>query len=315
MPPTRFSPKDFFLWLGAMVSLYVSAGALLVLLFNFINILLPDALEARYYDPYSGPIRFAMATLAVVFPIFFYLTRMVHEEIRRTPEKSEYSVRKWLIYLTLFVAGIAIAGDLIALVHVFLNGEITTRFLAKVAVVLIVASGGFWYYLNEIRGRWENQKALSTRIGIGVALTIIGTLVAGFVLAGSPMVARDMRFDEQKVSDLSMLQSQITDYYRAKGEVPTVLREVESNLYNTVPSDPETGDDYGYERTGTTTFSLCATFNRASDSTTRPTSPYMGGGVNERWDHPQGTHCFEREIDPAFFPPLDKDLLQPLSAR
>ena len=34
-------------------------------------------------------------------------------------------VRKWLSYFTLFVAGGAVAGDLITLVDAFLRGEIT----------------------------------------------------------------------------------------------------------------------------------------------------------------------------------------------
>lgn len=296
-----------------MVSLYVSVASLLVLLFNFINVLFPDPLEARYYDPYSGPIRFAMATLLVVFPIFVYLTRLVHEEIRHIPEKREYVVRKWLVYLTLFIAGIAIAGDLIALVNEFLNGDITTRFLAKVGVVLVVTGGGFWYYLNEIRGRWETDVRLSQGIGVGVSLAIIATLVGGFFTAGSPMDARDVRFDEQKLSDLGILQSQVGDYYRAKRNVPMVLDDLSSNLYFTMPVDPQTEEPYGYERTSTTTFKLCATFNRASEDAPHGISrPSIGGVVDERWDHGSGYHCFTRELDPAFFPPLEGGITKPM---
>ena len=115
----KVTPKDFFLWLGAMVALYVSVISLLTLYFQYINHLFPDALN-YYVDPYSGAIRSAIASLIVITPLYIFLTRLLNKEIREHAEKKELWVRRWLIYITLFVAGITLAIDLIFLINTFL---------------------------------------------------------------------------------------------------------------------------------------------------------------------------------------------------
>ena len=46
---------------------------------------------------------------------------------------------------------LALVGDLVALIFHFLQGELTTRFLLKVAVVLVLAGTAFAYYLRDLR--------------------------------------------------------------------------------------------------------------------------------------------------------------------
>jgi hypothetical protein len=59
--------------------------------------------------------------------------------------------RRWLTYLTLFLAATVLIGDVIVLVFNVLGGEITTRFVLKVLVVGFIAGTVFWYYLSDIR--------------------------------------------------------------------------------------------------------------------------------------------------------------------
>lgn len=314
MSLSRFSPKDFFLWLGAMVALYVSVGALVTLLFNYIDILFPDNLDASYYDPYSGPVRFAIASLIVVFPLFLFLTRLVHNEIRRDSEKTTLGIRKWLVYLTIFAAGAFLAGDLIALINTFLNGEITTRFLLKVVVVFILAGGILWYYLEEIRGRWERDEKLSVRIGAAVGVLVVATIISGFFLIGTPGDARAVRFDQERVNDLSTIQMHLIDYYRAKETLPQELGELEDSIrFGEIPTDPDTGESYGYVRTASTSFELCATFAREAAGDALYTGrPYAPGVFESDWSHPEGEHCFPRDIDPDFFVDQEKPGVVPV---
>jgi uncharacterized membrane protein YraQ (UPF0718 family) len=60
-------------------------------------------------------------------------------------------VRRWLTYLTLFLASTALVCDTITLVYHLLGGEITLRFLLKVLVVAAIAGAIFGYYLSDLR--------------------------------------------------------------------------------------------------------------------------------------------------------------------
>ena len=74
----RTTPKDFFLWAGAMVSLYVSVFSFLGLVFDYLNYAFPNPLLQSFYaDPYQGSISYEIASLIVMFPLFFVLMRVI----------------------------------------------------------------------------------------------------------------------------------------------------------------------------------------------------------------------------------------------
>ena len=93
----------------------------------------------------------AVSSIVVAFPIFLFLSIHEHREIARNPAKRLSSIRRWLTYLTLFVAAGFLIGDLITLVYNALGGEMTTRFGLKVIVVGAIAGTIFGYYLRELR--------------------------------------------------------------------------------------------------------------------------------------------------------------------
>jgi hypothetical protein len=133
----KTTPKDFFLWLGAMVALYISAVSFILLSHQYIDIWFPNEM-IMYGDPYSGPIRFAIASLLVMFPLFVWLLRMIHQDIRKVPEKKEIWVRRWLVFVTLFIAGLVMAIDIIILINSYLQGDLSIRFALKAGVVFAV---------------------------------------------------------------------------------------------------------------------------------------------------------------------------------
>ncbi len=150
----KTSPKDFFLHILAILSLYFSAISFLVLLFQYINILIPDILDYNYYDvraSYFGKIRWSMSSLIVVFPVYVLTTWFLNKSYRADPEKRKLRIRRWLIYFTLFIAAVIIIGDLVSLIYNFLGGELTTRFLLKILVVFFVAAATFTYYFWDLR--------------------------------------------------------------------------------------------------------------------------------------------------------------------
>ncbi len=317
----KTSAKDFFLYLSSFAGLYVSAVSLISLLFAMINKALPDALNSMYYygsDPYSAGVRTAIASLLIVFPIYLALASYIDRYVRANPEKKDISVRKWLTYLTLFLTGVAVVVDLVVLVNTFLGGEITSRFVWKVLSVLVVSGAVFAYYFYDLRKTFSAGSPKRTKLIVSLAcLLVFGSLVAGFVVVGSPMSARAQRFDDRRVSDLTSIQWQVINYWQQKGKVPASLSDLNDPISGfSVPTDPETGKAYGYQKSPQDlSFKVCATFSTKSDSQSgvsgrggamsEPSVSYMVPGSNN-WAHGIGTVCFDRVIDRDLYPVREK---------
>lgn len=157
-PRAQLSARDAFWYLLMFGTLYTSAFYLTDLLFGFINLAYPS--DINYSDRpevVERGIRWATAALIVSFPVFMFAAVRLSREVTTDPTRRSSAMRKWLTYLTLLVAAIAIVGDGITLVYNLLNGELTTRFILKVLVVAVIASAAFWYYTWSMRG---DDKAL-----------------------------------------------------------------------------------------------------------------------------------------------------------
>jgi hypothetical protein len=303
---TKVTPKDFFLYVGAMVALYVSAFSLLALLFNYINILFPDQLDF-YRGNFSSAVRFSIASLIIIFPTYLVLTKVLNKDVRKNPEKKGLWIRKWLIYFTLFVAGITIIIQLIRLINEFLGGDITTQFILKIVAVLVVTGAVFGYYIYDLKGKWEREIRKAKMIGWITALVVLVAVVSGFFIIGSPASQRLVRFDEKKVNDLQNIQWQIVNFWQNKERLPNSFVELEDPISSfMVPVDQQTSEEYGYNVISDLSFELCAVFNKEdaglSGENIRVAKPFGGSGIEDsNWAHGEGEVCFERTIDPDLY--------------
>ena len=276
----KTTPKDFFVFIGAMVALYASAVSLLNLLFEIINASFPDALNFSY-DRFSSGMRWSIASLLIVFPLYIFLSWFINRDLAVNPLKKNLGIRKWLTYLTLFIAGVTIITDLIILSTLFFGGEITARFAFKVLAMLIVAGVIFAYYLYDLR-RDVGQKSSQMKMLVwAVSFGVLASIIGGFFIIGSPFTLRMKRFDERRVNDLQNIQYQIVNFYQRKGVLPNSLDELKDPLSGfNIPLDPDTNASYEYEKvtdlpTGQASlpagkaglsFKLCADFSLESDA-------------------------------------------------
>jgi len=144
----KSTPKDVFYHLLSIVTLYMSAISFITLLLQLINTWFPDPLDYGY--GVDGVIRWSAAILIVAFPVYLLMMWLINKDIAAEPARREIRVRKWLGYLTLFIAAITAIIDVGTLIYNLLGGELTTRFILKVLVVLAVAATVFFYYLREL---------------------------------------------------------------------------------------------------------------------------------------------------------------------
>ena len=149
-PRPYLSAREAFLYLVLFSALYLSAYHLASLTFDFINRFLPDPTVRPYESPSIDSMRFSTASLIIGVPLYLFMSAKIGRDLARNPVKRLSSVRRWLTYLTLFMAASILVGDLIALVYDALGGELTLRFLLKVLAVAIISGGIFWHYLSDL---------------------------------------------------------------------------------------------------------------------------------------------------------------------
>lgn len=151
-PRPYLSAREAFLYLVLFASLYWAAWHLGSLVFDLINRAFPDPADAPYRVSRLGEsIRWSTASVIIAFPVFLFVARYLGKELARNPVKRLSAVRRWLTYLTLFVAASVLIGDMITLVYNLLGGELTVRFVLKVIVAAVIAGAIFGYYLTDLR--------------------------------------------------------------------------------------------------------------------------------------------------------------------
>lgn len=148
-PRPYLSAREAFLYLVLFTTLYITAYNLGRLLIHIIDHLLPDPTDRLI--GLAERIRWSVSALVVAFPVFGLLGYRIGRAVRADPTKRASRVRKWLTYMTLFVAATALLCDFTLLVYNVLGGEATTRFVLKVLVVAGIAGTIFGYYMWDLR--------------------------------------------------------------------------------------------------------------------------------------------------------------------
>lgn len=316
--PVKSGPKDVFLNLLVTVTLYASVVGLLVLLFQYINIGFPDQLEAGYwaYSSAYDKIRWATSVVFVMFGVYLFLSWNMEKSYKANPALRDLKSRKWLVYLTIFASAITLIVDLITLIYRFMNGDLTMRIGLKVLAILVVAGATFAYYYWDSKRLSAEQSKLPKTLAWIAGVIVIVTIVAGFFIAGSPAEQRKRRFDEQRVNDLSMIQSEVINFWQRKRELPQSLEALQNDLTGfRAPVDPETRIAYEYLVTEPLKFKLCAKFGtettgQGSDAKTRALTHPIYGPYDQNWNHDVGHVCFDRTIDPSLYPQIEEPIMK-----
>ena len=322
---------DFFLYLGFVIALIATVLSFINLSFDALERLFPDPLN-RYYT-LSTAMQSALAFLIISFPVLCVLAKVIRNTINKNPDKANLTLRKWVLYGMLFISGLIALGDIIVLIRYFLMGDLGVVFVSKVLVVLLVAFILFVYFIHQLT--YDNAYSKkSVKVFEWVSVVIfIASIVFGFCMMGSPAKQRQIRFDDQRVSDLQTLQWQVVNYFQQYGNLPEDLTKLSDPLSSYIlPPDPESlnGKVYTYtlDPKNKYKFSLCADFSlsttesnkykenygggsyyeaKLGDAVAVSSKPYSPDALFDNWEHQAGISCFERIIDPVRYPMYPKN--------
>lgn len=310
----KTGPKDVFFQLLNIIALYACVIFFGILIFKYIDIYFPDILKGHYASSLKSALRWPTAALTVIFPLYAWTSFYLQKDLAANPEKRELKTRKWLLYFTLFISIIVIAGDFVTLIYQFLSGGLTTPFLLKILAVFVMAVAVFIYYGWNIRKEIAPSSNPKMKLFVRAMVLLGGVAISfGFYAAGSPRSERLRQFDDRRVNDLMTIQWQVVDYWQSKAKVPANLDELRNDITGFIPpKDPESNYPYEYSATGATSFELCAAFKTVGENNiavmTKPMPVFegdfaRGAETENNWAHGEGRTCFKRTIDPERFPP------------
>ncbi len=260
-PRPYLSPREAFRYLLLFTALYLSAFYLGSLLFNFVDLAFPDPAMSRYWI--DNDIRWAASFLIIAYPVFLFMSYRIRRDLTRSSDKHLSLIRRWLTYMTLFVAACFVIGDLVTLVYNALGGELTIRFSLKILIVGAIAGTIFGFYLWDLRG--EDHEAGGHFAGVKwlalcVSAVVIAALAGAFFALGSPGHQRSLRLDERRMNDLGQLSARIERHAKSQGALPPELSVLESGDVFPIPADPDTDAPYEYKLVDANHYQLCAVF-------------------------------------------------------
>jgi hypothetical protein len=284
----------------------------------------------------NDSVRFAMASLIVVYPIYVALSWFVARDIKKFLYKRDLMVRKVFVYTALFVTICTLVGTLVSLIYKFLGGELTVRFGFKALTVCVLALTVFGYYLYNLRRNYSLTSRIPLIFTVVVSFAVLLSLIWSISIIGTPSEMRMKRIDSTRLSDISSIQNEVFNQFQNSDKLPTNLAELNNAFQGySVPVDPVTQESYGYkviqqavmkmnyqtnkkELADEAIFELCATFDTkreidargmqvgmgkggASDMFYSPTNFYYEGDISPFWNHGVGETCFKRVITPEMY--------------
>lgn len=289
----QMSAREAFLYLVMFATLYVVAFQAGMVGFTLVENLVPDAMRARAWDAGRSGMRWAAATMLIAFPVFLLCSRIVGRSLERDPEKRASGVRRWLTYLTLFLAALVLIGDLVVLVSGLLSGELTSRFLLRAAIVFAIAGVVFGHYLLDLRRDEDDagrpRMAWLARAG---AAGVVVAIAAALWMAGAPARARTRELDQMRQRHLEAIATSLRAHREQQHALPATLEEAQARAWGPALEirDPETHALYAYEVLDSSRVRLCAVFTSADS-----VGPW-GDHAQPFWRHGAGEHCYEFDL-------------------
>ena len=277
--PRRYlASRDAFLYALMFLTLGLTAGHLISLLFAIIDLWVPQIGNSPYRIlSAEGQIRWAFAVLVLSTPLYLWVMRLSDRQEDGGPDRSV--LRKWLTYLALLISAMTLLGDAAYVIYRLLAGDATLEFLLKSLTVGGVAAAIFAFYLRD--AEWGQGLRPVRWFGISVAATVLLALAAAFWSIGGPGQARRDRVDALRLQDLTNIAQALQCNRDAAGATPLpqslTLDSLTghcpgwSNLTAEVLVDALSSTPYSYHRLSDMRFEICAVFFDATRSAARRT--------------------------------------------
>lgn len=291
--------RPAFFYLLVLVGLGFTGVSTGKILFEIINASFPEAVSDFNSIFSQDSLRFAFSSVIVAAPIYWYASHRINEDLRQGILAVDSRIRKWMTYLLLLVAVMIMMGSLIGLLNTFLSGELTTKFILKVFAAFVIAGLVFSYYGYDLKRTDFQRRTILNSFTVVYWLIIFGVLVSGFQYLDPPTLLRMKREDQERIDRLSIIQSEIDQYYQEEKKLPDSLQKLEKRLFSEQLTDPVTGAPFSYEIISQKEYRVCGDFSLSNEfefSDPAVWGRYKPYPYDGSWKHGTGKSCFERKV-------------------
>ena len=263
------NPKYAFFYLLSLVALIFMSIFSAVVVFHIIDKSIFDALTANNSYNNQSLLRFAISALLISTPVFFLCAFTINQGLKKGDLEKESPLRSWLTYFILAVSAVVILGSIVGIINDFLSGEMTLKSVLQLLTVIIIAALAFSFYLYDIRRENVSKKNRVMQIFFFSSLTlVVAIFVSAWFFVESPKMARERKFDNILLNNISSVESYINNYYKENEKLPedlNVLKESLSSGYDSqVFTDLLSGEEIRYNKLEDDKFELCANFRTDS---------------------------------------------------
>src|SRR3989344_5508902 len=276
MDKPKVTPKDFFLWVGVMVSLYGGVVAYITLVFDYINHAFPNPVTNAYYPgAYSASISYESATLIVLTPVLLVLMRLIRRSIA-----EDFFLKVLAVFLVVGWGFMHFLADL----RGYWEREPARAKMVNYAVgflVLATIIAGFFIIGTPKEMREQKQDAIRVQNLQNIQWQIVNywqqkeELPASLSDVNDPISNNIVPVDPQTKEPYE---------YEATGTLSFVLCSTFAGKGNSVE-------------------------NVSFDKPMAPARVVADKGfpiTPDNWQHDAGRVCFDRTIDPERYPPYSK---------
>ena len=135
------------------------------------------------------------------------------------------------------------------------------------------------------------KSSLGKTIVAVAATLVVGSIIVGVILVGSPGEGRLQQLDSTRIEDLEAIVVAMDSHWDRNERLPTSLDELAEDPRTQVNTiDPGSAQAYEYRALDEETYELCATFDRESPAPPPRISV-------DFWRHGVGRQCFEVTVD------------------
>lgn len=290
----KHDAKYAFYYLLSLAALIFMAFSVGMVVFSIINKTIPDAIN-NYYSDIDGALKFAISALLIAAPIFYFVSHLIVNGLKKGELDKESALRRWLTYFILLVSSLIMLGVFIGVINSFLSGALTSHFILKAITVLVLSALPFSFYFYDIKRVNPQQADKVVRIFFfSTLILVLAAFIAAWFFVESPQTARNRRLDQTLLQNINNIEAAVNSYFDKYQKLPESLAvlQKDSTIYfdKRIFNDPETGATINYQLKDDRTFLLCATFRTSSQELDKGQPMFYADNSGNR-EHGSGYQC------------------------